>query len=193
MKENKFLFVVVIAVVLATVFFIGRKTVNTESKTEYIKQEPVTGNISGSFLQPEKEEIPVNPHLPVKIDTVYKYNIKYIVQNVDTAAIISDYIMKKSYNVIAFDNKEIGSLRIFPTVQYNQLSGLSYEFTPIQKQTTIHKEKVWNPFLSGSYSTFGNIGLGGGIFYHNLGIEYQYQKDLLSKNNGHLFGLKYKF
>lgn len=178
-------------------FIVGRKTVDTETKVEYIKLGPVSGSISNNQLEPVKEEIPLNPHLPLRIDTVYndsvRTEIKYMVQKVDTAAIIADYILKKSYNVTAFDSKELGTLKLFPTIQYNRLSGLDYEFTPIQKQVTIYREKVWQPFISGSYSTFDYIGLGGGVFYHHLGFEYQYQKDTGNKRNGHLFGLKYKF
>jgi len=184
------------SLILIVGFLIGRASMNTKTKVEYIKQEPVFGSIGNSQLQPVKEEMPRNPNLPLKVDTVYKdiikTEIKYIAQTVDTAAIIEDYILKRSYDITAFDSKEIGTLRLFPTVQYNQLAGLDYEFTPVLKQITIYKDKVWQPFLSGSYSTLGNIGLGGGIFYHNLGFEYQYQIDV-GKNNGHLFGLKYKF
>ena len=177
--------------------FIGRKTVNTKTKIEYIKQEPVFGSIDDNQLVPIKVEVPTLPYLPVRIDTVYKDSIqteiKYIVQRVDTAAIIADYILKRSYNITAFDSKELGTLKLFPTVQYNQLLGLDYEFTPVLKQMTIYKEKVWQPFLSGSYSTLNYINFGVGVFYHDLGFEYQFQKDIGYKNNGHLFGLKYKF
>ena len=194
--KNKLALLFVVFLIFIGGFLIGRASMNTKTKIEYIKQEPVFGSIENSQLQSVKEEIPINPILPVRVDTVYKDSIKteikYIVQKVDTTAIIADYILKRSYNITAFDSKELGTLKLFPTVQYNQLAGLDYEFTPVLKQMTIYKDKVWKPFLSGSYSTLGNIGLGGGIFYHNLGFEYQYQIDV-GKNNGHLFGLKYKF
>jgi len=178
-------------------FFTGRQTMQTKTSIEFVEQETVSGSISNNQLITEKEEMPPNPNLPIKRDTVYKDSIrseiKYIIQKVDTAAIIAGYILKKSYNLTAFESKELGTLKLFPTVQYNQLLGLDYEFTPIQRQVTVYKEKVWQPFLSGSYSTLNHVSLGGGIFYHNLGFEYQYQKDITGKNDGHLLGLKYKF
>ena len=158
-----------------------------KKREEYVKLETVQGSAGNNRLIPVGEEMPVNPFLPVIIDTVY------LTAKVDTAAIISDYILKRYYSITAFDSKETGTLKLFPTVQYNQLSGLDYEFTPIQRQVINSNGKVWQAFLSGSYSTANYVYLGGDVFYHNLGFEYQYQKDLFNKNDGHLFGIKYKF
>ena len=178
-------------------FYISCLIPKEKEAIEYKRQQTISGSIGGNQLIPEKEEIPEHPNLPTRIDTIYrdrtKTEIKYIVQKVDTAAIIADYIMKRSYNITAVESKEFGTIKLFPTVQYNQLSSLDYKFTPIQKQKNIHKERIWLPFLSGSYSTLGIIGIGGGIFYHNLGFEYQYQRDIAGDNNGHSFGIKYKF
>ena len=194
---KKYIYIGMVIVCLFIGFFVGRKKINPETKVEYITLEPVSGSVGINHLEPVGEEIPIHPNLPVRIDTIYKDSIrteiKYIVQKVDTAAIIVDYILKRSYSITAFDSKELGSLILFPTVQYNKLTGLDYEFTPIQRQIETYKEKVWQPFLSGSYSTLNHVNLGGGIFYHNLGFEYQYQKDMIGRNDGHLFGLKYVF
>jgi hypothetical protein len=196
MKKNVLMvFFLVVAAIAG--FFVGRKTINTETKIEYIEQEPVSGSVVNNQLQPVKEKTPTNPHLPVRVDTVYsdsiRTEIKYIVQKVDTAAIIADYMIKRSYDITAFKTPELGELKLFPTIQYNQLTGLDYNFTPITKTITVYREKVWQQFLSGSYSTLGSVGIGGGTFYHNLGFEYQYQKDIGNKSSSHLFGLKYKF
>ena len=170
-------------------FFIGRKTIDVKTKTEYIKQEPVEGSADVKQLTPFKEEIPTNPVLPVKFDTVY------LVAQIDTAAIIADYIVKRYYDITAFDNSQYGTLKLLPTLQYNKLSDLSWEFTPIQVKTTVYKEPALTPFISSSYSTIGYFGIGGGMFYNNYGLEYQYQKSILNNNNqsGHIFSFKYKF
>ena len=116
---------------------------------------------------------------------------------IDSAAyaklVIADYELKRTYKLTAFDNKTQGKLDLFPVIQYNKLSALDYNFTPVIERQTIYKTKVWQPFVSASYSTLNYIGIGGGIFYHDIGIEYQYQKSLGSQSNGHLFGVKYKF
>jgi hypothetical protein len=40
-----------------------------------------------------------------------------------------------------------------------------------------------------SYTTAGMVSAGGGIFFKNVGLEYQYQM----LTNAHLIGLKYRF
>ncbi|SHF74353.1 hypothetical protein [Dysgonomonas macrotermitis] len=37
------------------------------------------------------------------------------------------------------------------------------------------------------------VSVGGGFFYHNLGIEYQLQRDFRNNDTGHSLGIKYKF
>ena len=167
-------------------FFIGRSTIDSEPKKEYIKCEMVTGSVSPTQFELIKE---AKPNIQYK-DTG---SIKYLIIPVDTSAIIADYELKRTYKLTPFDNKTQGKLELFPVIQYNKLSALDYNFTPVIERQTIYKTKVWQPFISGSYSTLNYIGIGGGIFYHNLGFEYQYQKSLGSQSNGHLFGVMYMF
>lgn len=183
-------------------FFIGRSTIKTETEIKYIPGETVSGSVSNNQFESVKEEIPNKPLLPTKIIEIqYKdtgriktiTETKYMYQVVDTAAIIEDYIKKRTYAITAFDNTEQGKLLLYPVVQYNKLTGIDYLFTPMQKQTNTYLQKTLQPFISASYSTLNYIGIGGGMFYHDIGIEYQYQKSLGSQSNGHLFGLKYKF
>ncbi|MBK5721385.1 hypothetical protein JGH11_10920 [Dysgonomonas sp. Marseille-P4677] len=166
-------------------------TTKTVEETKYIKGDTVSGSVSMEQLSPIKEETPVIPLLPVKV--IEDTETKTQKQIVDTAAIIAEYEKKRTYNAILFDDKKLGKLELYPTIQYNKLSGIDYNFTPIIQQKTIYKERIFQPFVSGSYSTLNYIGIGGGVFYHNLGLEYQYQKSLANQSNGHLFGLKYKF
>jgi len=167
-------------------FFFGRSTIDTKTKTEYFKGETVTGSVSPTQFEPIKEERP---------DIQYRDtgSIKYINRPVDTAAIIADWELKRTYKLTAFDNKTQGKLELFPVIQYNKLSALDYNFTPVIERQTIYKTKVWQPFISGSYSTLNYVGIGGGVFYYNMGLEYQYQKSLGNLGNGHLIGIKYKF
>lgn len=183
-------------------FFIGRSTIKTETEIKYIPGKTISGSVSNNQFESVKEEIPNKPLLPTKIIEIqYKdtgriktiTETKYMYQVVDTAAIIEDYIKKRTYAITAFDNTEQGKLLLYPVVQYNKLTGIDYLFTPMQKQTNTYLQKTWQPFISASYSTLNYVGIGGGIFYHNLGFEYQYQKSLGSQGNGHLFGVKYGF
>jgi hypothetical protein len=78
-------------------------------------------------------------------------------------------------------------------MQYNKLDSISYTFTPIIKVAKIKEKKVVISFVGISYSTFNSAAIGGGLFYHNLGLEYQYQISLKENQSGHFFSLKYKF
>ena len=175
-------------------FFIGRSSIDSEPKKEYIKGETLTGSVSPTQFEPIKEEKPDNPLLPF---IQYRDTGRVRYMPIDSAAyaklVIADYELKRTYKLTPFDNKTQGKLELFPVIQYNKLSALDYNFTPVIERQTIYKTKVWQPFISGSYSTLNYIGIGGGIFYHNLGFEYQYQKSLGSQSNGHLFGVMYKF
>lgn len=178
---------------LAIGFFIGRQTIDKIDKIVYEKGEIVSGSVDTAQFIPIKEEAPEKPELPLKPMIIYQDtgSTKYILQIIDTAAIIADYIKKREYQIKPFDNKEFGKLELYPMVQYNKLIGFDYSFTPVTQIR--HREKGWQPFVSASYSTLDYLGIGGGIFYRNLGFEYQYQLGYRSTQNGHSFGLKYKF
>ena len=69
----------------------------------------------------------------------------------------------------------------------------------------VYYRRTWEGFVSASYSTLGVAGVGGGIFYNSLGLEYQFQYDVARVANpreqvngsgrgvGHLFSLKWRF
>ena len=164
-------------------FMTGRKTI-AEGKTERLP--PITGQ--SELPVPTDEQVPDQPLLPVVIDTFYIDRIQYIVQKVDTAAIIEDYIKKRTYTLNLFDN-EYGKLTIFPEIQYNKLNPVKYEFSPIQK--TVIKTPVWMPYVGASYNTLNWASVSAGTFYHNLGIEFIYTTNFSEKAYG--LGLKYKF
>ncbi|PXV63871.1 hypothetical protein CLV62_112121 [Dysgonomonas alginatilytica] len=182
MKLNKYL-VLIILLALVIGFFIG-PTIKTDKDVKYVKGETVTASIDTSKFELLKEE---KPNIQYR-DTG---SIKYRYAPVDTAAIIADYELKRSYKVIAFDDKAKGKLELFPVIQYNKLAGLDYNFTPIQKEISIQKKQIWMPYASMSYSTLNYIGIGGGIFYHDIGLELRYVTDFNKK--GVDIGLKYKF
>ncbi len=159
-------------------FLAGRATGEKKESVRYVKGKT------------ELKEVKV-PAASVTIPSFPKY--LFLPDNrIDTAAIIADWIKGRNYESVLFDDEK-GKLRLDLSVQYNELQAISYEFTPLTKEITRYKEKTLQPFVSGSYLTPGFIGIGGGIFYHNLGLEYQYLKGLRLNGDGHLIGLRYKF
>jgi hypothetical protein len=171
-------------------FFIGRWQTEPSIVTKYIKGETVTNTVYVD--KPYEVIIPTKPVLPMKPDTIrIPGKPVYIASIVDTAAIIADYVKLNKYSKTMFDNGTVGKLVVGAEVQYNKLNKLDYSFTPMEKQTTIIKQRVFTPFLGVSYNTFGYAGAGVGIYYYNVGLGLKYLSNFKSK--GYEFGLNYKF
>lgn len=174
----------IIAVISLVVgLYVGRLTTTVEN-TEYVRQKPESGTALRTIVEEVK---PLKPTLPVR-DTVYLDNI--VVQVVDSAKIIEEYQLLRKYSDLLFDN-EYGTLTLNSEVQYNKRNALSYEFVPIQKVTTIQKKDVFTPYVRTSYSSFGIVGVGAGVYYHDLGIDIQYQR--FKYDSGYEVGINYKF
>ena len=58
---------------------------------------------------------------------------------------------------------------------------------------TVRYEKVFLPFVGVSYSTFGFVGVGGGVYYKKIGVMYEWQRSVLDSRMGHRFGVLWKF
>lgn len=182
--------ILAIIILMAVSFFVGRSTIEIQTDIKYIKGHTIRDTV----------EIPVPYEVKVpgetKYVTVYKRDsIGRETTEVDTLkskdATIEDWNLERKYANAVFDN-ENGKFSYDLSVQNNRLSSFRYTYTPVHRQLP-PKEKVWQPYVSASYSTLNIIGVGGGIFYHNLGFEYQYQRDLQYNDVGHSFGIKYKF
>lgn len=156
-------------------FFIGRGNIRTVEKVEYVKGKEITNTVK--IPQPYLLKVPQVYFLPMVNGVV------------DTAQIISDYILERRYDINVFDN-DAGKLDVEQSIQYNELKEFNYTFTPIQRHTTVAQKPIFEPFVSFGYNTLQQANIGGGFFYHNIGIEYNY---ILSNTNGHYLGIKYKF
>ena len=174
---------------LAAGFFLGRESVQKETIVRHHKGEKVTGKVERDMLNADVEfltEIKLIPYIYWKQDTIREV----ITLVPDTAAIIDDYRAKRKYNFVVFDDMT-GKLVAKPTILHNRLLNFEYEFTPIQKQTTITRVKTVRPFISTSLNTFSTYGLGGGLFFNNFGIEYNYMHNFQLNKSGHGLGIKY--
>jgi len=177
---------------LAFGFLAGRWSVRPKTETVFVQGETVRDTIFSEQLVPYRVEVPARPELPLRPDTIrLPGKPEIIIFKVDTAQIIANYVVANFYRETLFDNQKDGRLIISATVQYNRLSQLSYDFTPMQRVTTIERRRVMEPFLSTSYNTFGLFGVGGGFFYHNLGFSGKYITDF--ERRGVEVGVKVKF
>lgn len=178
-----------ILIAFAAGFLFCRETTQKEKIVRHEKADKVTGKVGRDVLSAEVEFLTSVTLIP------YPYwvqdTVKEIIRLVpDTAAIIDDYMTKRQYRFIVFDDLT-GKLVAKPTVLHNRLLGFEYEFTPIQKHTTVVKEKQIRPFLSGSINTFQTLGLGGGVLFNSIGVEYNFLHNFQLNQSGHELGIKY--
>lgn len=182
--------IIALLIGLVVGFFLGRGSVQKETIVRHHKGEKVTGKVEGDILNADVEfvtEIKLIPYLYWKQDTI-RDTITLVP---DTAAIIDDYRTKRKYNFVVFDDMT-GKLVAKPTVLHNRLLNFEYEYTPIHRHTITTKEKTIRPFISTSFNTFSDFGIGGGLFYNNLGIEYNFLHNFLFNRSGHELGIKYE-
>lgn len=172
-------------------FSAGRATVQDKTVVKYEKGKTISDTIYLGKLVPYATNIPKSPVFPMKHDTLWVDSVSHDVFVVDTAKIIATYIEKRSYKNTLFDNETNGKLIVSSDVQYNSLVKLGYEFTPIQKITTITRTKIIVPWIEVGYNSFGYVSAGGGIYYYNLGFGARYETDFTKK--GFFLGLHYKF
>jgi hypothetical protein len=186
--NRKVLFIGLILIGLG--FIIGRWPINETQSIKYIAGKVVHDTIQNPI--PYLVEAPENPLLPTKPDTIkIPGQQETIIQIVDTAQIIAEYIKKNKYKEILFDSDTLGKLTISAEVQYNKMQSLDYSFTPVYKQITIVQKKVFTPFLTSSVNTFKIFEIGGGLYYNNLGFEVKYITDF--KDKGLEIGALIKF
>ena len=190
MENNYLKTALVLLITLLIGVFIGRLS-NDKTKIEYIKGEMITDTIYREQLKPYASIVPDLPILPLKNDTVWIEGKPKPVLIVDTAKIIANYITENKYHQTLFNDQINGSFELDASVQYNELKQVSYKFTPIQKVVTIQKKRILVPFLSGSMNYFKQVGIGGGFYYHDLGLEAKYITDF--KLKGIEVGIHYKF
>lgn len=183
MKQLIYLFVVAMIGLVAG-FFLGRDSVSQEETIRYIKGDTIREEVEVRI--PYKVEIPTNPTYIYKTIT----DTLETVEQIDTVAILSDWIKTRHYKQDLFKN-EHGELSIEASVQYNRLNTINYSFVPIQQQMILKQKKEIQPFVEASYSTLNYVSLGGGLFYNDLGISLKYSTDFNKK--GLDIGLKYKF
>lgn len=181
---NKFLVVCCIAC-FAIGFFLGRS---------FSKEKIITKNVQGVTIRDTITRfVPDTVYLTGKLkykyvyisDTIYK-DIPVIDREESIAETVRDWNRTREYNRLLFDN-ESGRLDVALFVQYNKLQKLSYAFTPMHKETTIVKKRVFEPFVSSSFGGDKTFSMGGGFFYHDFGFRAEFSF------KGCDFGVMYKF
>ena len=195
MKKGVKIIVVILAIIAA--FLVGRSSVRIDYRevTRFVPGETIGDNIE--VPPPYRVEIPnvEDVKLPMRVDTVWRTDmvVKEIVQVVDTAQIIAEFVAINHYQFNVFDIDTVGVLDVNLSVQYNLLRSFEYQFTPMIREITRYVRPRFEPYISASVNTFNTVGVGGGFFYRNIGFEYQFLWNKEVGSSGHQILLKYRF
>jgi hypothetical protein len=185
--------IILVLIGIAIGFFLARLTVKENERERLVVGKQVNGKVYANFkLGKELKEFETSiteiPSIFWRVDTVNNY----ITHPVDTEKIISDFILKREYSFNVFNNEQ-GKLDIKQEVQYNRIQSFDYTFTPIHIEKTTYRKPLIMPYLSATYNTLNYVGVGGGFFLKDFGLEYNYLYNNTSGNTAHQFGIKYKF
>ena len=186
-----------IKIILAVLIFllglyIGRNNYSpSDPMIKYLPGDIITDSIP----YPEPYEVLVTKYvkLPTIIDTVFVNGDTVFVESVDTVAIVNDYALKRNYKEVLFDNDTVGYLMVNSSVQYNKMASMGYKFSPVTKQIELIKEPLFTPYIIGTYSNLGYVGIGGGIYIKNFGVQLKYLNNLELSNQGWEFGIVRSF
>ena len=154
-------------------------------RTTYMKGETIRDTITCFIPDTVRLSGEVRYKYRYKTDTVYR-DVPIVDREGTLKSTIEDWNLIRDYKRTLFDN-ESGKLSVDFIVQYNELQRLSYSFTPMHKEITIVKKRVFEPFISASFYSNTSFSAGGGFFYHELGFRMEYSYDGLN------FGVMYKF
>ena len=141
------------------------------------------------------ESIPKTPELPVLRDTIYLPGNTVtisIMERVDSAAIIADYIIKREYTIPVYD-ANYGSLTAKAIVQYNRLTKFDYKSTPVVKEIILKEPIRIRPFAEAGINSFGQGRISLGAIKENWGFGTGYVKDFVNDRSGVEISGKYIF
>lgn len=177
--------IVLVIVCLFIGFVVGRQTIKEKMITKHVKGELIRDTIT--------QLIPDTVYLAGELRYKYKYKIDTVYRDVPVVdrdktiqATLEDWNRTREYKKLLFDN-ESGKLSLDLSVQYNELQRLSYSFTPMYKETTIVKKRVFEPFVSASFYMNNSFSVGGGFFYYDIGFWVEWEANEFN------FGMIYKF
>ncbi len=186
---------------LAIGFGLGRWAMpQHEARVEYVSLPPIKGSLREAELRPLASNlghslrfipIYINKAAPLEqessevpvIDTLASYRTT-----------VADWNTERLYGSTLFDTPELGTLSWNGSVQYNTMTAFDWSYTPVkQVETVVKRRRVVEPFVRLSYSSFGQLTIGGGIYYKNVGLEVLYITSSIDGRKGLGGAVSFKF
>ena len=182
----------ILAIGIIAGIFIGwnMRGVEYRETVRYVQGQTIRDTIA--VPQPYRVEIPKFYRLPTITETVFVNDTLTVVERVDTAQIIRDFIAINYYAFTVFSNEQTGVLDVNLSVQYNLLRSFDYSFTPMIREVTRTVQPTLIPFASVSANTFSTMGVGGGVLFRSIGIEYQFLHNHSLNSSGHQLTIKHR-
>ena len=182
---KKYIIIILSIICLLTAFLVGRQTMDHEETTRIVQGETIRDTITQFIPDTVYLTGELKYKYVYKTDTIYK-DVPVIDRRATMAATVEDWNKVREYRRILFDN-ENGKLSFDLKVQHNELQRLSYSFTPMHKEVTIVKKRVFEPFVSVSFYTNNTFSVGGGFFYRDIGFRAEWIAEGLN------FGVLFKY
>lgn len=189
---------------------------DSEPQIIYTPGETITDTL---YLEKPSEEVPPHDTLdiikqcikdgmyadlwPERVDTLWMRDTCYVPTPEDTTRIMRDWVTKRFYSNVLFNDEKQGYFDYSAEIQYNRLSSFSYNFTPVVKEVTQTKTytKFMSPFVGLYYLTNPwdevknpSIQINAGVFLKDrYGISILYQRGFTVDNDHIGAGLLIKF
>lgn len=97
----------------------------------------------------------------------------------DTIMVLNDWASKKHYEQTLWSTDTTGTCTVAVDLQYNNLQNLSYQYTPVYRQTStvVVKQRLFQPYVGAGISTSKDwLVSAGAIFHQHYGVMATYQQ-----------------
>jgi hypothetical protein len=168
--------VIGIIAALAAGFYLGRRSVSVKETitVEYQRMPTVSVSVSP---EPLRFTVPDLPQWLYFTDTVTRQQV------IDTAAILSDWALRREYGTRLIDDTT-GTVDYTAIVQYNRLQNITLDYQPIQRTVVTTKviQPRFTPFVlvGGNTAGFGQIE--GGVLFQKWGASVEVGSDFSGTN-----------
>lgn len=149
------LFVVLLMSIGLNIYLLTREE-SPDVVIEYIKENPIHDTVNIPIPNIIRYDSIVYVDLPPEIIYVDTGGTQVI----DTAALISEYLITRNYKINVFDVDTLGKLDIDLDVRYNELKRFDYTFIPVSRRSTVPSYKSYKWSVDANYYFLNDLSQG---------------------------------